>query len=176
MFVAAVLALRLAGLGTNPPTVGAAAPDRVSEAEQARADVNSALVSMVSAVDIAEYAEATARCLAAGFMCTHDDLRDLDTTRIRIVSLATRLGEAIDPASDAFLGEADQPTTARMQGIDDKANRATHALDAFLASGCAGSIDGVPVEQAPSRCNQVTASATTELAAFNASLSDPVDP
>ncbi|MDO8353870.1 MAG: hypothetical protein Q7T14_10430, partial [Aestuariivirga sp.] len=72
-------------------------------------------------------------------MCTPDDLRDLDTTRIRIVGLAARLTKATDPASDGFLGESGSETATWTQTIRDEANSVAQALDAFLASGCAGS-------------------------------------
>jgi hypothetical protein len=168
LFVAVVFALRVAGFGTHPATVGAAAAPSGARAPQpATAQATRAFGWIIADVGASDFRGATNRCLAAGLACTADDALGTDTTRIRLTDLAAALAQASDPADPGYLGRPAPEMRARAAAIHDAAKAAAASLEAFLADGCAGSIDGVPVTPDPHGCRAPTAQARAALRAFD---------
>jgi hypothetical protein len=149
-FLAVVVALRLAGLGSAPPEVGAASADVTGRAADPASTVaDRAFGWLVRGFDVAAFAPAAERCLDAGPACAADDLLDLDTTRIRLASLVDLIEDATDPSAPGYLGRPDGWVAKHVAGTRSAAAAAADALGRFLSEGCAGSIDGVVVTQRP---------------------------
>lgn len=146
-FLAVVVALRLAGLGSAaPPEVGAASADAATHAgDPASTIANRAFGWLFRDLDVSELAPATERCLDAGPRCSTDDLLDLDTTRIRLALLVDLIADATNPSASGYLGRPDEWVTKRVTGTRSAAGAAAGALGRFVSEGCAGSVDGVAV-------------------------------
>ena len=153
-FLAVVVALRLAGIGSSaPPEVGAASAE-AAEADARAGDpastvANRAFGWLLSGFDVSGLAPATERCLEAGPRCAPDDLLELDTTRIRLASLVELIDDATDPSAPGYLGRPDDWVAKRVTGTRIAAAAASGALGRFLSEGCAGSVDGVETQAVP---------------------------
>jgi hypothetical protein len=173
-FLAVVIVLRLAGIGTPPPEVHAASAGGggAEEVDPTAARVARELGSIVADLDVSTFEPATRRCLEAGLRCTAKDVLDVDTTRIRLAALAAGLGQALDPADPGYLGGTDASTSRQAGATRDAAGSAADALAAFLSGGCAGSVDGVAVDQAPATCDELVTGARRSLSSFTAAVGD----
>jgi hypothetical protein len=161
LFIAAVLALRLSGMGAQPPEVGASPADAEDSAvAPGAAEATRAFSWIISSLEVTDFEDATNRCLDARALCTNDDMLDLDTTRLRLAALAAELEHAAEPADPAHL---DASSVEQVTAIQRAAGIAAEALGAFSSSGCGGSVDGVPVEEAQGDCAAIIADAHRSL-------------
>jgi len=172
-FLAVVVALRLAGIGSSaPPDVGAASAGATTQAgDPASTMANRAFGWLLSDFDVSELAPATERCLAAGPSCSADDLLDLDTTRIRLASLVEVIDDATDPSASGYLGRPDDWVTERVTGTRRAAAAAADAFGRFLSEGCAGSVDGVATN-ASAGCDSLADEARRSLSSLAAALGE----
>jgi hypothetical protein len=164
-----VVGLRVAGLGAPPPKVGAtalveAAPD------PATAQASRAFGFLVADVDRSPSADGTERCLGAGAACSPDDVLSADTTRLLLATVADALHSAADPADPGYLGEPSPEVERWAADLERTARAGAGALDRFLSSGCAGSIDGVAAVGIPDSCHEQVAGMHRALDAFDAAL------
>jgi hypothetical protein len=169
-FLAVVVALRLAGIGSSAPPE-ASADGRARAGDPAATMANRAFGWLLSDFDVSELAPATERCLAAGASCSTDDLLDLDTTRIRLTSLVELIDDATDPSAPGYLGRPDDWVTKRVTGARGAAAAASGALGRFLSEGCAGSLDEV-VTHTPSGCDSMADEARRSLSSVAAVLGE----
>jgi hypothetical protein len=165
LFIAAVLALRLSGMGAQPPEVGASSADADGAAvDRHVAEATRAFSWIISSHDVSDFEQATNRCLDARALCTNDDMLDLDTTRLRLATLVTALELAAEPADPVHL---DASAIEQVTAIQHAAGIAAEALAEFSSNGCGGSVDGVPVEDVPAGCAEVTHDAQRSLKEFD---------
>ena len=172
-FLAAVITLRLAGIGSEPPPeVGAAS---AADAGTEQGEAAGRLVAIVDDTELADFVASARRCLEAGPTCAPDDLLDADTAHLRLASLSDLLGRATDRTSPSYVGPLDAPTADAFAGAQGRALAASDALGAFVVSGCAGSIEGAPLDAPPPGCPELVAAAQDALRAFDAAVASTVD-
>jgi hypothetical protein len=165
LFVVAVLGLRWAALGEDPPVAGADAP--AASVQQDGDPVATARFGWLlgDADQLAVGGEALA-CVEAGGACSADGMLAVDTVRAQAASLAAALDAATDPTGDAYLGRPAAATVAQVEATGTAATQLADVLSRWLAAGCGSTVDGVPVEHRAPTCDGLGDEALAAIEAF----------
>ena len=165
LFVVAVLGLRWAALGDDPPVAGADAP--VASVQEDGDPVATARFGWLlgDAGQVAVGDEVPA-CVSAGGSCLADGMLAVDTVRAQAASIAAALQAATDPAGDGYLGLPSGATAARVEATERAATQLADVLSRWLAAGCGSTVEGLPVEHRAPTCDALGDEALAALEAF----------
>ncbi len=148
----------------------ASAEPGAATVDPATALADRAFAWVLADFDNYDAASATDRCLALTSPCAPGDLLDLDTNRVRLMSLVALIDDATDPAAAGYLGRPNPATAMHVAEARRAAEAAAAALSAFVSLGCAGSIDGVAVAPPLVGCGAAAATARRSLSSVAAVL------